>query len=135
MKTITISLIVILVAMTAHSQQTNALAKDWLVTTNPFGINFATAIVFTCQSQLCGTQYVEINKEIIRRWPEIVAIANQSGLTQALVNAKGNPTNTPPAWRVGQCLRFQRRGDRQWILKSLYNTNDPGSLIDELQKK
>ena len=135
MRTATYSFVVILLALTTQAQQTNSPAKDWQITTNAIGRDSTTAIVFTCQSQLCGTQYVEINKEIIRRWSEIAPIANQSGLTQAVVIAKGNPTNNnPPAWRIGQCLGFQRRGESQWILKSLYNTNDLGRPLEDLKE-
>lgn len=129
MKTIIGSFVVVIMAVCAPAQQTNALAADWQVATNAFGRNFDKAITFTYQSRLSGARHVEINEEIVRRWPEVLPVADESGLTQALVMAKVDQTNTPPEWRTGQCLRFQRTGDGRWALKSLCSTNDPGRRI------
>ncbi len=115
--------VAVLTAAQARGQPTNAAAGTWQVVTNRFGDNLASCVTFTYDSELSGTQHVELNREILERWAQMMPVADQSGMTQALVVAKGNPTNTPPEWRKGQCLRFQRTGPGQWILKSLCSTN------------
>lgn len=135
MRTIVYSFVVMIMAAHAQAQHTNALAKDWQVATNAFGANFDSAITFTYQSRLSGTQHVEINEEIMQRWQVMAPIADQSGMTQALVMAKVNQTNSPPEWRTGQCLRFQRTGPGEWILKSLCCTNNSGRCIADRKKK
>lgn len=135
MKIIIYSLLVLIIAAQARAQPTNAVVKDWQVTTNAFGANFDRAITFTYQSRLSGTQHVEINEEIMQGWQVMAPIADQSGMTQALVTAKVNQTNSPPEWRTDQCLRFQRTDAGQWILKSLRSTNNSGRCIADRKKK
>ena len=114
--------------------KTNALAKGWQLGCNGFRTPENVAISFTYQSELSGTNSDALNAEMIRRWPEIEALASQSGMTQAMVLAKVNKSLTPVEWQSGQCLMFARGGDGEWLRTYVCHTNIPPVSVNELRK-
>ena len=118
-----------------ETHKADALAKGWeLRSCGGFGTRQVSAISFTYQSGLSGTNSDAINEEIVRRWPEIESLANQSGVTQAIVVAKGDKSITPVEWQCGLALFFVRNGAGEWLKEYVCHTNIPPISVKELQK-
>lgn len=107
------------IAYTQLPGQARSLPTTWRMATNAFGYPPQPAITFTYYSALPGNKIRELNDEIISAWPYMSLLANRSGLTQALVIANVNQTNSPPDWRAPHVLRFERSEAGEWKLKSL----------------
>lgn len=114
--------------------KTDALSNGWQLGCIGFPTPECVAISFTYQSELSGTNSDAINEELVRRWPEVEALANRSGVTQAMMVAKGNKSTTPVEWQCGQSLLFVRSGGGEWFKQYVCQTNIPPISVKELQK-
>jgi hypothetical protein len=115
-----------LVVVMATMWQSFAFAGDttFQVSTNAFGTKGEKAFTFSYQSIHSGHEVQEINDEILARWPEMQAVVDKSGMTQALVIAKVNESKSAPDYLAPHVLRFQKAASGRWVQFSLCREND-----------